>query len=292
MPKIASILAIVDPTAPRQPAVDKATWLARRLGARLELLACATEGDCPSGLMPTLVAPLRELGLQVDAHELAGAPLHEMLLARLHGAPVDLVVKDTHPHSLPRRTLFTNTDWRLIRGCAQPLLLVKPRPWAERPVILAAVDPGHAADPGATLDRRILEFAAALGGRIEGRVRVANAFFPSTIATAAGSGMPPAVGVSVDALRAESERRRAEIVALAAPYGVGAEAVHVEPGMARDFLPRIAEESAADIVVMGAIARGGLKRALLGSTAERVLEFMPSDLLVVKGLDFGAALPF
>jgi universal stress protein E len=38
----------------------------------------------------------------------------------------------------------------------------------------------------------------------------------------------------------------------------------------------------ADLVVMGAVSRSGLKRLALGSTAERVLDFLPCDVLVVK----------
>jgi len=33
---------------------------------------------------------------------------------------------------------------------------------------------------------------------------------------------------------------------------------------------------------MGALARSGLKRLLIGNTAERVLDHLPCDLLVIK----------
>jgi universal stress protein E len=42
------------------------------------------------------------------------------------------------------------------------------------------------------------------------------------------------------------------------------------------------DETGADVVVIGAVSRSGLKRIALGSTAERVLDFVPSDLLIVK----------
>ena len=77
-----------------------------------------------------------------------------------------------------------------------------------------------------------------------------------------------------------------------AEYGVTDEHLHVDPAAPIEYLPRIAADCAADIVVMGAISRSGLKRALIGSTAERVLESMPCDVLVVKPTDFAALLPF
>ena len=45
------------------------------------------------------------------------------------------------------------------------------------------------------------------------------------------------------------------------------------------------------IVVMGALARAGLKRLLIGNTAERVLDHLPCDLLVIKPRGLRAKLP-
>jgi universal stress protein E len=42
------------------------------------------------------------------------------------------------------------------------------------------------------------------------------------------------------------------------------------------------EKLHADLVVMGAVSRGALKRLLLGSTAELVLDHISSDLLIIK----------
>ena len=36
------------------------------------------------------------------------------------------------------------------------------------------------------------------------------------------------------------------------------------------------------LVVMGALARWSLKRAVIGSTAERVLDSLPCDVLIVR----------
>ena len=71
---------------------------------------------------------------------------------------------------IPRlqRSIFSNTDWSLIRACAATLWLVKPRPPGQRPCFVAAVDPLHERDKPADLDKRILgdgtELSAALGG--------------------------------------------------------------------------------------------------------------------------------
>ena len=78
---------------------------------------------------------LRARGLDVATETQCGDPLHLALVDRTKRTSADLVVKDTHHHSLAQRTVLTNTDWNLIRGCPVPLLLTKTRPWAARPRI-------------------------------------------------------------------------------------------------------------------------------------------------------------
>jgi universal stress protein E len=51
-------------------------------------------------------------------------------------------------------------------------------------------------------------------------------------------------------------------------------------------LQQAAKEHSADFVVMGAVARSGLKRLFIGSTAERVLDRLPCDLVIIKPLEF------
>jgi hypothetical protein len=48
----------------------------------------------------------------------------------------------------------------------------------------------------------------------------------------------------------------------------------------------VARKVGADLVVMGAVSRSGLKRLFIGNTAERVLNTLPCDVLVVKPAHF------
>ncbi len=311
MDRITDILVIVDPTVMDQPAVAKAHAMAKRLGAGIQLLACDTKysrearlaalapsrGDSPlsDGLQPLLdewAEPMRNEGIDVATHVITGDPLHECVLSWMRNSPADMVVKDTHHHSLAKRTFITNTDWHLIRACSLPLLLTKPAPWRTPPVFVAAVDPLHADDALAAFDHRILDVTATLAKRFDAQLHAMHAYFPATLAVAGPAGMPPMVGVSAEALAAESELRRSRIWHLVEPYGVAAANLHVAAGVAAHYLPSTAAECHADLVVMGAIARGALKRAFIGSTAERVLETLPCDILVIKPQDFAKNLPF
>jgi universal stress protein E len=54
---------------------------------------------------------------------------------------------------------------------------------------------------------------------------------------------------------------------------------------------QLAERLHADIVVVGAVSRSGMQRALIGNTAESLLRFLPCDLLIVKPREFPNRVP-
>jgi universal stress protein E len=312
MNPINSILVIVDPTAQQHPAVAKGALLAQHLGARLELYVCDTKAsrearlaahaskraDQPflmnlKALVEQLAQPLRERGLDVTTEADCADPLHVALIDRARRTMAGLVVKDTHHHSLAKRTLLTNTDWELIRACPVPLLLTKPSPWASTPKVCAAVDPGHANDKPALLDNRIVDYAALLTKRLAGELHLVHVYLPVAIVAAAAAGSPPmAISVPAEELAREAEQRRRLLQGLVTEYRVAPGNVHLEVGGPAAVLPRVAGDLAADILAMGAISRSGLERVFIGSTAEDVLERLPCDAFIVKPPDFAPALPF
>jgi universal stress protein E len=314
MNPINNILVIVDPTAELHPAVAKAALLARRLNARLELYVCDTKAsrevrlathagkrlDQPmqvnlKAFVEDLAKPIREHGLDV-ATEVECAdplPLHAALIDRARRTTADLIVKDTHHHSLGKRTFMTNTDWELIRACQVPLLLTKPNLWASAPRVCAAVDPGHANDKPAVLDNRIVDYAALLAKRLGGELHLLHVYLPTAIVAAATAGSPPMVmTVSAEDLACEADQKRALLQHLVAEYRVAPSNVHLEVGGPAAVLPRAAGELRADIMAMGAISRSGFRRVFIGSTAEDVLEGLPCDAFIVRPPNFADDLPF
>jgi universal stress protein E len=312
MNPIQNILVIVDPTTQEHPAVDKAALLAEKLGARLELYACDTKASRDVRIaaharshaqepfvvnlkssLEQLAKPLRDRGLDVATDVECADPLHQALIDRARRTTADLIVKDTHHHSLAQRTFITNTDWELIRACPVSLLLTKPTRWAGVPRIFAAVDPGHANDKPAVLDNRIMDCAALIAKRLGGEMHLLHVYLPASIVAAAASGGPPAaIMPSAQELAEEEEQRRALLRDLITEYRVADENVHLKVGGPAQVLPHMAGALRADIVAMGAISRSGLKRVFIGSTAEDVLEHLPCDALIIKPPDFASMLPF
>jgi universal stress protein E len=312
MNRIANILVIVDPTASEHPAVEKAALIAEKFGARLELFACETKDSRAAryaahleqgghadflrhirAVLEGIAKPLKVRNIDVCVEAATGDPLYAHLLDRTQRTSADIVVKDTHHHSLAKRTFITNTDWHLIRSCPVPLLLTKPKPWARSPVIVAAVDPGHMNDKPAVLDNRILDWAQAIRGKLAGSLEALHAYVPLLLMAEAASGVPAMVTPLTPQLIEEERAQELERMrSLAASYEIDPKCLHVQMGVASEVIPSFAREINADIVAIGAISRSGLKRIFIGSTAERVLENLPCDVLVIKSPDFAAALPF
>lgn len=310
MNPIRNILVIVDPTAKQQPAVTKGALLAERFAARLDLFVCDTKAarnvriaeqlrESPQAplqeelrkWLESIAAPLRKLGIDVTTEVLAADPLHTALLERVKHTCAELVIKDTHHHSVARRTFLTNTDWELIRGCPVPLLLVKPTPWSSARRIGAAVDPGHLDDKPRLLDRCILEEAARLSQGLGGELHVIHTYLPAAMIAATTVSVPPVIiDLPDETLAAERQEKLQELTALTSGYGLPAQNIHLHTGGVAEVLCRLARQHEIDIMAMGAVSRSSLKRIVIGSTAETVLEQLPCDLLVVKSPNFAELL--
>ena len=148
-----TILVVVDPTAgSHQPALERAAWLAKQAGARLDLFSSEYDPDLDSAraaaaapaarerlleaqrrALEDLAGPLRKQGLTVSVDVVWDHPFDAAIVNKAAAHDYWLVAKDTHHHNLVQRTLLTNVDWHLIRKCPVPLLLVKDRKLAAEP---------------------------------------------------------------------------------------------------------------------------------------------------------------
>ena len=313
------ILVVVDPTSDEQPALQRATDLARPAGGVIELFICeydqylsgerffdsvglekarqALLGDARERL-DKLAEPLEKDGVEVTTDVHWDHPLDEGIVRKVLESKPDLVVKDTHYHPVLKRSIFSNTDWNLIRSCPAPLMLVKPKAFAPKPIIVAAVDPLHEHDKPADLDRVILKKAGELAQLFGGTLHVFHSFDPTPAIAGAATTMATPIAVPVsEVTEALEQRHREALEALLEGYDLPAEQVHMHQGTPQDLLPTLAEKRAADLVVLGAVSRSALQRIFVGSTAERVLDRLPCDLLIVKlesftsrvSAEFGAA---
>ncbi len=190
----------------------------------------------------------------------------------------DLVIKGTHDHDVLKSMIFTPTDWHILRKCPCPVLLVKEHAWPEQGNILAAVNAGSEKAHHKALNQLIIRQAKAMAAMLKAKVHLVNAY----------PGTPIHVAIEIpefnpveynDSMR---HHHMEAANALAGQFDITSDAVHVLEGMPEDVIPRIARELDAEMVLIGTIGRTGLSAAIIGNTAEHVIDRLDCDVLALK----------
>lgn len=200
-----------------------------------------------------------------------------------------LLLVQSHRRGALGRFWMTNTDWELIRQCPCPLWLCKSPRLRRSSTVLAAVDPFHAHDKPAQLDDVILDSALEVAGGGPAKVLVCHAYrVPQPIILDGAMSGPRLTAAQRKAYR-ESIRR--QVRSLANRFAIPAANVLVANAEPQSALPRIAGARSVGTVVMGAVSRGSLKRLFIGNTAERLIDALSSDVLIVKPREFQSNVP-
>lgn len=296
------LFAVKNPDNRRQAGIDKAIHMAKQFGASIELFH-AISSPVFLDLQPltgTSLADLKREALELrlrrlEAHaaraEASGIkvsckvqwdyPPHEAIVRRARQTDADLIVAECHQGSRLKPWLMHLTDWELLRTSPVPVLLLKNSKPYQRPAILAAVDPSHQHAKPAALDPKILEYGDLVAASLRGSLHVMHANYPSVFGLTLGD---PAFDAAMLAATYEQQKRKdsADFKAFADKAGISKSRRHEADGDPVYAIPRVAKATRAQIVVMGAVSRSGLKRVFIGNTAERVLRDLPCDVLVVK----------
>jgi universal stress protein E len=300
------LFAVKDPDAARQPGIVKAIEVARSLGASLELFHALTspvflslqpmEGRRLADLrsaalehartrLSRFAGAARKRGVPLDWSAEWDYPPHEAVVRRAAASGADLIAAECHHGTRTRPWLIHLTDWELLRHSPLPVLLLRTRtPW-RRPVVLAAVDPArHHAKPAA-LDQAIVAAARGLALQLRGTLHAVHANHPPLSGLALGD---PALDAATLARTFEDVRTQAarDFEELMQRCDVPRARRHLLDGNPVREIPRVARRLKAGLMVMGDLSRSGLERLFIGNTAERVLQDLPCDLLVVKPESF------
>jgi universal stress protein E len=297
------LVAIRDPRRAPKNELRKAGVLARASGASLELFHVIDTPDpgvsWPETAAADTVVARREAiaarmrrrleqfagdetlrGLRVTCTTSWDYPPHEAIVRRARNSRADLVIALTRPHRLGARLVLRNTDWELIRHCPVPVLLVKSKRAYHQPAILAAVDPFHSRP--ADLDGRLLAAGGMLAALLRGSLHLFHAYMPLVGVATLPLGTGPLVTLSPEAEQAHGRQIARVIDRLAVSAEVPRARRHIVMGDVTGELRAAVADTRAGVVVMGAVSRSGLARLFIGNTAERVLDKLDCDILVVK----------
>lgn len=298
------ILAVVEPDNQPRIVVERATWLASLMNCDIQLLLCDPilsplgMGIIPSdksseleraieqvqqGFANELAQIARDKGIGVTTELIEERPIAEAVMSRAEITKPKFIMKGTQFHSDAERGIMVDTDWQLARICPFPIWFVKASEFEDDPVIVAAVDPTHSHDKPAALDDVIVRMAKSIAGLTNGKVHLFHTY--ERLAGVGDEAMKVfrPIKLEIDKIdKKVKEEHRDALDALAGRNDIGDKFVHQLPGRTRDLLPTFVRTHGAQLVVMGALARWGFKRMIIGSTAERVMDHLPCDIVVVR----------
>lgn len=287
------IVGVRDLRARRLPAVEKAAQLARAFKADIELFhamprAERAEQTRLKARLETIAAPLRENLIAVTTQIGVDSPAGEAIVRRAHRIDADLIVAECHAGERRGNPFLRLTDWDLLRYSPVPVLLVKTKLPYRKPCLLAAVDPAHAIAEPAKLDAEILCTADIFRKALQGTLHAVHAYVPMPNDATPSELLNPAATKILET-RAR-EHARARMQPLLKHAQIARASRHLISEHPINGIPRLARTIHSDIVVMGALSRSGLRRIFIGNTAERMLDDLACDVLVVKPPGFRSSL--
>lgn len=272
MQAIRSILVVIEPEHSESLALKRAKLIAGVTQAHLHLLICDKQ-HAHSALLSVLKAGLLEDGYSVTTEQAWNKSLHETIIDVQQAEGCGLVIKQHFPDSPLKKALLTPADWKLLRYCPTPVLLVKTaRPWTNG-TVLAAIDVGNNDGEHRSLHTAIVDHGFDIASLAHATLHVISAH-PSPMLSAADP---------VFQLKETIEARyREQCKSFQDEFDIDDAHLHIEEGPADVLIPHLAHTLQVAVTIIGTVARTGLSGALIGNTAEVVLDALESDVLVLK----------
>jgi universal stress protein E len=220
------------------------------------------------------LAPSIEISSQVVWHN---RPF-EAIVERVIQENYDLVIKGTHQHDKFKSVVFTPTDWHILRKCPCPVLLVKDHEWPKDGNILAAVNVGSDEAEHLSLNAQITKNAKQLAQLIQGNVHLVNSF----------PGTPVNIAIEIPEFNSNEyndtmlKHHEQAMISHANDFDISVANTHVEEGLPETVIEQVAIKLDAELVILGTVGRTGISAALIGNTAEHVIDQLNCDVLALK----------
>ncbi|MET1253857.1 universal stress protein UspE [Aliikangiella maris] len=190
----------------------------------------------------------------------------------------DLVVKRISENASRLNPFNMPADWQLLRHCPVPLLIIKDENWNLSAPVLAAVDATKESPEDITFNQQIIDYSKLVSRLTDTPVHLVTTHITPTIDNAIS--IP---GFDLQQLRKEvTKLNHDKLSDLIKNKNIDKKNLHIIEGLAEEKIPQLANEINAQLVVMGTICRSGLKGALMGNTAEKVLTHLQCEVLALK----------
>lgn len=270
---INKILCVIDPTTNQQRALDRAAFIASQSGASVHALLCFAP---PTGIaaededalieaeqrrhelwLEDLIKPLLVADTKVTTEVRSSSDWRSTLAETVRRVDADLLIKAASTRSALRRRLMKTSDWMLLREARCPVLFAKRSEGNPISRVLAAVNIAASDDAHIRLTETVIAAGRDVAEQLGAELNVVNAYVDSKNFI-----HPPD---------------------LAKRAGVGRQQAHVGDADPEDLIASVCQKIDAGLVIIGSVGRKGMAAAVVGNTAERILDTVAADILVIVG---------
>lgn len=261
------VLVALDASEAAEKAFKRGVLIADRMGCQLDLLWLFN--PLPDHPLMRLVAELQVSGMAIESHYTEAGRLLNVVQKRWQEDHFSLLIKSCEDD---HKGLLAPVDWQLLRQAPCPVLLVKRDSLWEGGKVMAAIDPLSQKENRLNLSRAVLMMAGFISTEAQAQLNVVVSYAPPMLAAE-----PENQSVSLLEARA---RQAAEH--LLSNMKLDCKRYLIGEGPPEYWIPHVAEAEDAALVVIGTWARDGLTGMLLGNTAERILDRLTCDVLVLR----------
>ncbi len=288
-----TIIVIIDPDQTNRSALERANYIAGLTGADVRLLLCLPEphisshGTVPEADIKEAIVDMELKNLQqmCDSMELVSGitksqiifskPVIDGLVNEIELASPDIVIKESNHQPSIKRTLFSNTDWQLIRQCPTPLMLTKPSLWPNHPRITVAVDAMREDDDDNQLANGLIKTGLDWQSLTTGELKLFHSIDTDIVLN---SYVTPDESF-IEQLKLKHQQSCQQLIE---SHSLSNNQLILREGKVEQSLPSYVNETLVNLVVMGVVSYNPLERMLIGSSAEKVLDRLCCDILLIK----------
>lgn len=280
------ILVPLDGSTNSEQVLAWLTGLAGRLEAELVLLAVADDGE-PDAIargaesyLKLQAKALQERGVRIKTVVEPGKPA-DAILAAASRIGADMIAMATHRHHMIERGILGSVTDSVLRSSTLPVLAVNPdgdhisSPKPATPsTLIVPLD-------GSQLAEESIPIALAIAAACEAKIIFIRAVHLPGYAVSGPGAEFYGMDFGVAGQRDEARKYLAKFVAQAESKGIEATA-HAALGNAAGRILEDTRSVPDAMIVISSHGRGGFKRMMLGSVADKIIRASHHPVLVLK----------
>jgi universal stress protein E len=201
-----------------------------------------------------ILAPLEESGVNFVAELIWTRDWETSIINAARRTRADMIVLSRS--SATNRKSITDSIWSLLRNSEIPVLIIDSNAPVKRENIVVAVNMQTTDDEYHALNKKVLLHGKKLAEFYDAQLHVVNAYYDS-----------------------EDFPDRDNVKKI---IDIDRKNIHVQVGKPEDIIADVATRLQADLVIMGTMARRGIRATLRRNKSEKVIEKLTVDVLTLN----------